>query len=299
MNIAFVTYACLPELNEDDRIIASYLSERNIAVTPVSWDDAKVNWKDFDVVILRSMWDYFERPEEFNIWVEKMENLGCLVLNPLSVVRWNGNKRYFDTFSKRGFKLPSYHIYNQNHTGSLYSILETNGWSKAVVKPVISGGAYNTWVTDLSTAALHEERFHELLNTGELIVQNFIEDIITEGELSLIFFDKKFSHAIKKKPKAGDFRVQTQFGGSAVPVNPSEQVLAIATTLIESIEEPLLYGRVDGVVTTEGDFLLMELELIEPVLSVFSHEKACENFYNALMKLVPESKRIKAKQLTV
>jgi glutathione synthase/RimK-type ligase-like ATP-grasp enzyme len=293
MHVAFVTYAGLPDLNHDDKIIARYLSEKNIHVTPVLWDDATVDWRTFNVIVLRSMWDYFERPGEFNVWIEKMESLGCLVLNPLSVVRWNSNKRYFDSFLNRGFKLPSYGIYGSDCADSLTEILKSNSWTKAVVKPAISGGAYNTWVTTLETADSDESRFRKLLATGEIIVQKFVDDILTEGELSLIFFNKQFSHAIQKKPKAGDFRVQTQFGGSSVSIDPSKDVMEVATALIESIEEPLLYGRVDGVLTSDGNFLLMELELIEPVLSVFTDHNACEKFYRALMDLAIDTEKAK------
>lgn len=216
MIVAFVTYPLLPGLHADDNIIAEYLTKRNIIVSAVSWDDPNVDWKKFDALVLRSMWDYFERPGEFNAWIEKIEAMGCVALNPVSVVRWNANKRYFDHFSKLGFKLPPYKICDQGSGGSLASILETSGWSKAVVKPVISGGSYNTWVVETSTAPLHEEQFQKLLSTSDLIVQKYVEEITSEGELSLIFFNKQFSHAIQKKPKTGDFRVQTQFGGTAV-----------------------------------------------------------------------------------
>ena len=102
----------------------------------------------------------------------------------------------------------------------------------------------------------------------------------------MVFFNKKFSHAICKKAKQGDFRVQTQFGGTAEAIQPDEAILIQATDLINSIAEPLLYARVDGVLIDNGRFLLMELELIEPSLSVSSHEKACENFYAALVELL-------------
>ncbi len=102
----------------------------------------------------------------------------------------------------------------------------------------------------------------------------------------MVFFNKRFSHAICKKAKQGDFRVQTQFGGTAEAIQPDKTILIQAADLLNSITEPLLYARVDGVVTDEGKFLLMELELIEPSLSVFSNDKACENFYAALVEIL-------------
>jgi glutathione synthase/RimK-type ligase-like ATP-grasp enzyme len=289
MHLAFVTYVKLPDLTEDDQLLANYLSRKNIVVTPVLWDDAAIDWQQFDAIVLRSMWDYFERPDEFNEWLDRLALLECNVLNPLSVVQWNQNKLYFNDFTRKGIQLPPYFICPQKSTITLATILKENGWNKAVVKPAISGGAYNTWVVSSSSASDDEIRFSELLQTGDIIVQSFVEEIVTKGELSLIFFNKVFSHAICKKVKTGDFRVQTQFGGTAEPIQPDKTILAQAEQLLLSIEEPLLYARVDGVASDNGEFLLMELELIEPGLSVFSNDKACENFHQGLLEVMAKS----------
>jgi glutathione synthase/RimK-type ligase-like ATP-grasp enzyme len=283
MQVAFVTYHKFPDLYEDDQLLQQYLLQQNIEVIPVSWDDDSVNWQQFDVIVLRSMWNYFEKPIEFDQWLDKLESLGCKVLNPLSVVKWNQNKNYFDDFSKKGVLLPAYVICTHEDNTTLKSILQKNNWNKVVVKPTISGGAYNTWIASIDNVDDNENRFSELLKNGDVIVQIFVEEIITKGELSLIFFNKKFSHAICKKVKQGDFRVQVQFGGTVKAIQPDEIILAQATDLLSSIPETLLYARVDGVVTNDGIFLLMELELIEPVLFVSTNEKACENFYKALI----------------
>ncbi len=286
MKVAFVTYHKFPDLYEDDQLLQQYLIQKGIDVIPVSWDDAAINWQQFDIIILRSMWDYFERPVEFDNWLDKLESLDCNVLNPVSVVKWNQNKNYFDDFSRKGILLPAYVICKQKENYSLKEILENKKWSKAVVKPTISGGAYNTWTTNIDCAEDDKIRFTELLQQGDVIVQKFVEEIITKGELSLIFFNKKFSHAICKKAKQGDFRVQLQFGGTNEAIQPEESILKQATNLLNTIPETLLYARVDGVVTEDGRFLLMELELIEPVLSVYSNDKACENFYNAFVEII-------------
>jgi hypothetical protein len=282
MKIAFVTYAKAPDLTPDDRILAQYLSQKNITIVPVLWDDEAIDWYAFDAIIIRATWDYFERPQEFNQWLDRLEPLAHKVWNPLSVVKWNQDKRYFDDFTKKGIGLPPYIICPRNGKANLKQIMEDNGWRKAVVKPAISGGAYHTWVVHTDTAVADQPRFAALQETGDVIVQVFVEEILTHGELSLVFFDKKFSHAICKKAKPGDFRVQTEFGGSITAIQPDEAALMQATALVNSMTEPLLYARVDGVAVEDGRFLLMELELIEPNLFVFSHEQACENFYAAL-----------------
>ena len=164
-------------------------------------------------------------------------------------------------------------------------IMIDNCWDKAVIKPAVSGGSFSTWVTTASAAASDELRFAQMLQDGDVIVQQFMNEVITGGELSLIFFDKKFSHAVIKKAKSGDFRVQAQFGGVSEPVFPGESILSSAIDLLAAIKEPLLYARVDGIISDEK-FYLMELELIEPVLFLGTDENACENFYKALHHLL-------------
>lgn len=288
MCIAFATYDQLPELTEDDKVLASYLSQQNHKVVPVQWDDATVNWKDFDVIVLRSTWDYFTRPEAFNEWIGQLENEQARVLNPLSIVKWNQDKNYFDKFSGKGIQLPPYVICHKNETHSLQKIMEDKGWAKAVVKPAISGGSYHTWIVNSEDTTEHQEKFTTLLKTGDVIVQQFVEEIMTTGEFSLVYFDKQFSHAFCKKAKPGEFRVQPQYGGTEIPIQPAKEILELASTILNNIPEPLLYARVDGVLKDDGIFLLMELELIEPRLSVAGHPNACENFHSALLKIMQE-----------
>ncbi|MFN8283190.1 MAG: hypothetical protein U0U67_08230 [Chitinophagales bacterium] len=285
MQVAFVTYHKFPDLYEDDQLLQQYLIQKDIEVIPVSWDNSSINWQQFDWIILRSMWNYFEQPIEFDKWLDKLASLNCNVLNPISVVKWNQNKNYFDDFSQKDVQLPAYVICSKNENSTLKQIMQENNWSKAVVKPTISGGAYNTWTTTIETVDNDEIRFAELLQHSDMIVQVFVEEIITKGELSLIFFNKKFSHAIYKKAKQGDFRVQLQYGGSVEVIQPDDAILEQAAALLNNIPENLLYARVDGVVTNDGKFLLMELELIEPVLFVSTNKNACENFYNALISV--------------
>ena len=285
MHICFVTYSNQKNLSADDGAAADWLKAAGIAVTPVCWDDENINWKSFDAVIIRSTWNYYLKIKEFNEWLDKLAQLGCLVLNPVSVIRLNQNKKYLVNFSETGKNIPAFKYFPKNSCADISKILLENQWDKAVIKPAVSGGAYNTWIASKSTAAIDSGRLNELLKTGEYIVQKFIEEILTEGELSLIFFNKIFSHAIIKKPKTGDFRVQTDYGGTAVDFYPAEKTIAHAAAFLSHIREPLLYARVDGVIVN-NDFYLMELELIEPALFFSKNNNAPQNFYQALIALL-------------
>jgi glutathione synthase/RimK-type ligase-like ATP-grasp enzyme len=284
MNLAFVTYHDLPDFATDDRILVSYLAQHNVIVTPVIWDNPEVKWGEYDAVIIRSTWDYYKRYDEFRQWLDTIETIGIKVYNPVQVMRWNMDKSYFNAFVKQGLLLPPFQLCSKNSEANLAEILHTNQWKKAVVKPTISAGSFNTWVITPDLTAEDNEKFATLLNSRDLIVQQFMDEILTDGELSMMFFNKKFSHAVQKKAKAGDFRIQTQFGGTVTPVTPDPEIIQQATDLIASIEEPLLYARVDGIIS-QGSFYLMELELIEPVLYVHSNAEACANFYRALREM--------------
>lgn len=291
MVLAFVTCEKLPHLTDDDRNLALFLEEKGWSVEPVIWDDPAIHWQGFDLIVLRSMWDYFEKPVAFDTWLDSLEKMNCKVLNPVSVVRWNQNKRYFDDYVSSGANLPAYVIVPEKSNISLTQILNTQGWKKAVVKPLISGGAYHTWIITADTVESDESRFDALCNTRDMIVQIFVDEIITRGEVSLIFLNKKFSHAILKKVAPGDFRVQPQYGGTTEAYHPSSELLHQAQSWLDAITEPLLYARVDGVLSDNGTFLLMELELIEPNLSFFMNDQSMMRFYEGAVEIMSLTKQ--------
>ncbi len=159
------------------------------------------------------------------------------------------------------------------------------GWPKAVVKPRISATAYRTELVTKENAAAAEPLFDDLRRSCGVMLQKFMNGIATEGEWSLIFFAGTFSHAVLKQPKLGDFRVQNDFGGTAHLADPPPQVLATATDAVNAVN-PTIYTRVDGVVE-EGQFRLMELELIEPMLFLADHSQAPRRFAAAISDALP------------
>jgi len=125
------------------------------------------------------------------------------------------------------------------------------------------------------------QQLGSLVKEEEFIIQPFLKEIEEDGEWSFLFFGGKFSHALLKKAKAGDFRVQPIFGGSVHPQNPTPALLEIAQQYIDQFATDCLYARVDGVLVN-GHFLLMELELIEPFLFLDTHGQSFENYYQAI-----------------
>jgi glutathione synthase/RimK-type ligase-like ATP-grasp enzyme len=290
MRICFVTCNDEPLLTMDDQLLTQFLLTKNIITEAAIWDEEEVAWQQFDVIVLRSMWDYHTKADKFIAWLNRLDLFGYKVLNPVSAVKWNLNKRYLADISKQGVLLPPLQFCAQNSVDSLQVIMKTNCWEKAVVKPAVSGGSFNTWTTTALSAANDNALFKKMLGEGDVIVQKYMDEITTKGELSLMFFNKKFSHAVLKRAKAGDFRIQAKFGGTVEVLEPNESILNYASAIIDTIDEPLLYARVDGIVGNDGKFYLMELELIEPALFIGSSTAACANFYEALDNLLSLSK---------
>jgi hypothetical protein len=283
--IAFATRRGLSALTDDDRLALDYLNARGLRAESKVWDDASVDWKEFDCVIIRSCWDYHLRPIEFLCWISSLERERVSLWNSPSVIRWNLDKSYLRDLEQDGITIAPTAWIEKSGTVNLSDVLETHDWAKAVVKPTISATAFQTFVTSPATARKDQALLDNILLRSGAMVQQFVEQISTQGEWSFIFFNKEYSHAVLKRAKGGEFRVQQDFGGYlASGVLPSDALIEQAQTIVDCVEEPLLYARVDGV-EQDRAFVLMELELIEPYLFFSSDFDSVGLFTNALMTI--------------
>ena len=269
---ALVTYAADPDVQPDDRALVEALHRRGVTSVACVWTDPRVDWTAFDAVVLRSTWDYFLEPDAFGAWLDARDAEGTRVLNPTSVVRWNLDKRYLRDLAARDIAIVPTRWVERGSSVALDALLDERGWDDVVVKPAVSGGAHETWRSTRERAATDTPRLRALASSGTVMVQPFLPEIERDGEWSLLFFAGRYSHAARKRPRAGDFRVQRQFGGvygaeAAPPVARAAAEQVIAATLEEAGLAPaeLPYARVDGCVV-DGRFLLMELEVVEPAL---------------------------------
>jgi hypothetical protein len=282
--VAFVTYAEFPLLYDDDRLAAELLRGRGVKVEAVLWDSAGVRWEEFDAVVLRSCWEYHLRTEEFLDWIALMEQRAIRLWNPPGVVRENADKHYLKRLAAEGVRVAETVWLEKDADFDLAGILELQGWSHAVIKPVVSMSAYRTWVTTPSRAALDETEVREMLARSGVMIQRFVPEVQTRGEWSLVFFMKEYSHAVLKVPKPGDFRVQRDFGGRLEDSIPPQWLVHEAQKIVGSVKAPLLYARVDGV-EASGELILMELELIDPVLFLGRDLEAASRFADAIEML--------------
>ena len=272
MNIAFVTSAAHPDLTPDDQIAVAQLEKRRARVAAAIWNDPSVDWAAFDAIIVRSTWDYHHRAAEFRAWIDALDTAGAPMWNPPAVLRWNMEKTYLRDLERAGVSIVPTEWLEKGTSPDLGGLLAERGWMDAVVKPVISAAATRTWRVSHDTVLDVGVQFAESLDAGDVMVQPFIPEIQTRGEWSLMFIDGDFSHAVRKLPSAGDFRVQRVFGGESITDDPDSDVLRAARRVLDAAPSPWLYARVDGIETAAG-FLLLELEMLEPSL-YFSHAPA-------------------------
>lgn len=263
--VALVTHLGMNALAADDVPLLSELQAIGVASVVVSWDDPEVEWRQFDLVILRSCWNSHLKPTSFLSWLNHLEALGVPILNTAPLLKWNFSKVYLLDLAARGVAIPPTFYVDHRAEETLEHILARQRWSDAVFKPVVSASAYATTRVNLFTAALHEQEFLTLRRQGGVLVQEFIPQVIERGELSFVFLGGDFSHAVLKTVAPGDFRVQTDFGGDRRVARPDGKLIGQARNVLELAAPNAAYARVDAI-EVEDHLILMELELVDPVL---------------------------------
>lgn len=285
--IALVTYFNTGNFSgisdeENDKLF-DFLTRKGHSVSFQIWDDPAVDWTQFELIILKSPWDYFDKIDAFNAWLDKLEQLNCRVLNPVATVRWNSDKRYLKDVQDKGMKIvPTMWLEKGSQFVAADAFAALNA-EKIIVKPSVSGGAKNTFALTAADAAEKAESINTLLRQEAFLVQPFVEEVKTKGEWSFLFFNGAYSHTVLKTAKPGDFRVQHFFGGTIHTPEPPAALLEQAHNLVDAFAQGCLYARVDGV-EINGELHLMELELIEPFLFMATSEGAFERYYEALLE---------------
>src|SRR5688500_165047 len=295
-SIALATYATLPELAPDERPLIDELASLGVRAVPAVWDDASVTWTEFDGVVIRSCWDYHLRIAEFFAWVDRVTASGVRIWNPPAMLRWNSRKTYLHDLAIGGVRtVPTLWLSGDGARRpalSLETILADTGWDVAVVKPVVSASAHDTWKLSRNEArvnrAIHDPRLQALVARHGAMVQPFIPEIASDGEWSLLFFGGEFSHVVQKRAAKGEFRVQREFGGTFETMSrPTPRVLDQAERALRSAPGQSVYARVDGVILG-GDLVVTELELLEPSLFLDGDPDAPARFASAIAVALAE-----------
>lgn len=278
--IAIATCADYADLKVDDELLEEALEARGVAVAAVLWDSAEADWDAFDACLIRSTWDYHEKHPEFLTWTRRVETAMPL-WNGAETVEWNSNKTYLRELAEGGVRIVPTVWIERSDQPDLNEVLAAQGWEEAVVKPVVDLGARNlsrVHADDEGQAALTR-----ILDRHDAMVQPFLPSLEEQGELSLIYIDGRFTHAVRKHPAPGDFRVQSIWGGTVERAEPTPEHVDLAERALSQLAATPLYARVDLVSGLDGHPCLIELELIEPNLYLSTHPPAVDALADAVL----------------
>jgi glutathione synthase/RimK-type ligase-like ATP-grasp enzyme len=281
-SVALVTCAAYPELSDDDRLLLPALEAAGFEPVARRWDDPDEPWARHAAVVVRSCWDYHRRAAEFHAWLDRLETAGARVFNPVPILRWNADKRYLRDLASAGIAVVPTAWVDEREEGSLAALAGARGWRRVVVKPSVSATAFETWRTGPVVTDDDEQRFRRLTGERPVLVQPYLPEI-EGGELSLVFLGGRYSHAVLKRPRPGDFRVQIDFGGTVESVRPDPHVVETATRVLRAAPSDTLYARVD-LCLVAGRVQLMELEVLEPALFFQTEGDAPGRFAEALAR---------------
>ncbi|WP_033958885.1 ATP-grasp domain-containing protein [Psychroserpens jangbogonensis] len=249
----------------EDRLVYYALEELGLKTLRLAWDDMFFDWSTTKSVLFRTTWDYFDRYDEFSEWLEIISKQTTL-LNSEALIRWNLDKHYLLDLEKNGVQITESHFIEQGVKVSLTQLHHILNWKDTVLKPCISGAARHTYKLNPENLEVHESIFQELIANEAMMLQPFQYNIVSKGEISMMVFNGEFTHAMLKKAKAGEFRVQDDFGGSVHEYSPTASEIEFAETCVKACNELPIYARVDIFEDNNGNLALSELELIEPEL---------------------------------
>lgn len=253
---------------------AAPLRKAGMEVDGPSWADGS-DLSAYHLVMPLLVWGYHRAGAQWQRSVDGWEANGVPIHNPPSVLRWNADKLYLGALAERGAPVVPTRYVDRCTQDAMLEATEAYGTEGLIAKPQISASAWQTirWSPGAPLAGAP---------TGEAMIQPYLPSIEQDGEVSLIYFAGAFSHAIRKRPQPGDFRVQPEYDGIITAHAPSADELEAAEAILSRVDEPLLYARVDLVRDLSGKPVLMELELVEPDLYLGFDGEAPQRFAQAV-----------------
>lgn len=250
---------------EEDRLLMEALEKFGLKVGRKSWADPDFDWSGTQAAIFRTTWDYFDRFDEWKTWLNLVGKKTRLV-NPIDMVLWNMDKHYLGELAEKDIRIPETRYLNRGTTATLASLHQETGWQETILKPCVAGSARHTYRLNPQNLEAHEAIFAQLTLAEDMMLQPFQKNILSQGEISIMIIGGKFTHAVVKRVKAGDFRVQDNFGGTVALYQPNAEEIAFAEKAVAAINPLPAYARVDIIYDNQDELALIEIELIEPEL---------------------------------
>ncbi len=282
---AFLTMKEMSNFECYDNLLIKPLEKMGWVCDQVPWDtDKLIDWDQYKSVIIRSTWNYQENFLKFIEVLKEINSSSASLQNPIDIVEWNLNKQYLKDLKHKNIKIVPSQWFNSFVPKNIIQSFSYYNSNKIIIKPCISANADHTYILEEKTALITLNNLKKEYRDKEFIIQPFIQDIKNEGEYSLIYFGNTLSHVLLKTPKVGDFRVQEEHGGTLKSIkNPEQVLIRFGNNVINKLPRACLYSRVD-IVRNKNEFLLMEVELIEPSLYFNMDSKSPKKFVEVFNK---------------
>lgn len=273
------------QILQEDLLLREALERKGLRVHRIDWTNKTFKWTDTASVIFRSTWDYANRYDEFVSFIHTAASQTRLI-NPFETILWNLDKHYLRDLQTRGISIPETIYIERNTTGTLQEIFRRSGYTEAILKPTFSAGARHTYRLTAENIPDHEALFKELILNEAMMMQPFLHSVLTHGEITLVIIGGKFTHAVHKKAKQGDFRVQDDYGGTVHHYTPTHEEIAFAERTIAACHPVPAYARVDILRDDHGNPVVSELEAIEPELWFRFHPHAAERLAETIVHIL-------------
>jgi len=290
-----------PPFTPDDQIAVNALRKIGYEVKPVVWNSPIDSLQEFDLLIVRSPWDYMDNDENkslFMQWINALEEAGLRVANPAHFMRWLLDKHYLKHLSEEGIAVIPTQYYEKGSSLNLLKHFEKQG--QLIVKPCVSAAGIGLYhIKTAADAIQYQAEISARMQTCSYMLQDFIQEITSHGEWSLIFMGGKYSHALHKKPGPNSILVHAEKGGSiSFSCQPKQNMIDFAETIyqkvffafkkamqIECDPHSVLYLRLDIIETNRGP-VLIECEGVEPELFFRAKPKSEIIFCKAIATII-------------
>jgi glutathione synthase/RimK-type ligase-like ATP-grasp enzyme len=273
------------QILHEDLLLREALERKGLRVHRIDWTNKEFDWSSTGTVLFRAVWDYTERYDEFIRFLHAV-SARTTMINPLKIILWNLDKHYLHDLEKLGVNIPETTYIEKNTSTSLQHLYSIQGSRESIIKPVMSAGARHTYRLNGNNLSQHESIFQQLVAVEAMMMQPFLHSVTTHGEKTLVVIGGKFTHAVIKKAKPGDFRVQDDFGGTVHHYIPTNEEIAFAERTVSACVPIPLYGRVDILRDNNDQLAVSELELIEPELWFRFHPPAAQLLAEEIVKII-------------
>lgn len=277
LSIAIATCRDWPLPVAGVRVVMEALEADGHSVIVLPWQDGVEVFADADLILPLAIWDYAKHPQAFRDWVAEVSEAGGCFANCPKLMVWNMEKSYLLDLQQRGVNVPKTILIDKAE--QVQPALDEQNWQRAVIKPAIGQSGHGVRMVEGAADLGDLDKLH--------ILQDWIPEI-KQGELSMTFLNGDFSHAVTRMPAEDDWRANGQYGVTVTPADAPEAAIEAGKACLADLSTLPFYARVDGLMMSDGEFLLTELELIEPALFFNIVSGSSKGLVRAIRERFPE-----------